>query len=244
MKPLNIIIFLTAFGLFLSCGQQQNYGGSGTTGGSTTQGTLNPNNYNSQITGGEWGGVTCLSGSNDDRGFMEYISNSTDIREGTNSVGFIHCNPSNSGGILFKMQVSLNAKFDPNGSNSNLSMQIASSSLEMLIRDDKSRLPDNVRKDLEGVQDIGALFQGLSGEVNGKQANLAFIYNGGDSGWKKLRLEGTFDAQTFSGKMFFENEKRLIPPETENDSLRYNAPGASGTLGTFRIPTQHVFVSN
>ncbi len=232
-------------GLFLSC--NQNYGGSGAgnTTGSTTQGagTLNPNNYNSQITGGEWGGVTCLSGGTDDPGFMEYISNGTDTREDSNSIGFIHCNPSNSGGILFKMKVSLNAKFDPNGSNKNLSMQIASSSLEMLIMDDRSKLPDEVRRDLEGTPNIGALFQGLNGEVNGNRADLNFIYNG-SSGWKKLRLEGTFDAQSFSGKMFFDNEKRLIPPETEKDPIRYSTPGASGTLGTFRIPTTHVFVSN
>ena len=238
MIRLITIAFLISLSL-LSCSPGQ-YGQNQGTG--TTTATGNPLGHNPNYSGdsnttstnscshGKWGGVTCSSGSNKDHNFLEYLSNGTDVNDKTDSVGYINCQPSNSGGILFQMKVGLNGPFDPNGKNTNLVMQIASSSLEMIIYDDK-----------QGQAPLGAKFDGLQGQVNGNSANLKFIYTG-QHGRKELDLEGTFDNNVFKGTIRFVNEKRLVP--TRSGPLKYTTPGASGILGNFRIPTCHVFVSS
>ncbi len=180
---------------------------------------------------GKWGGITCGSNSNKDDGFLNFLSNGTDITS-EKSIGDISCNPSNTGGILFRMKVVLNASFDPGGENDNITMQ-PSSTLEIIIHDS-----------LKEYQPISAVFEGLSGEVNGNNATLDFIYSGTEittkkgnkfhSGRKQLKLEGTFNAQTFEGTIYFENEKYWDG----------RTPGAKGTLGKFKIATCSVFTSN
>ena len=182
---------------------------------------------------GKWGGVTCGSNSNRDEGFLDFLSNGTDVSS-EKSIGDISCNPSNTGGILFRTKVTLNASFDPSGQNNNdLTMQIGSSTLEVIIHDS-----------LKEYEPISAIFNGLNGEVNGNSAKLNFDYSGTEitskkgkkfhSGRKQLRLEGTFDAQIFSGTIYFENEKYWDG----------RTPGANGTLGQFKIATCAVFTSN
>lgn len=183
--------------------------------------TFTNNNCSDQ---GKWGGVTCNSSSNQDQDFLNFVSSGTDIRPNSDTVGVgdISCTPSNKGGILFRMKVTLNAPFDRNGKNDNLVMQITSSTFEIAIYDT-----------LTGVQPIGAVFEGLNGEVNGQNANLSFIYNG-NNGRKTVKLEGTFNANLFEGTIYFENEQYW-------DGRR---PGAKGTLGKFKIATCSVFISN
>ena len=232
-----ILIFL---GL-VSCQGPTNYGNSGTQ--QPTQGAksgFGPNyTGNAQATSNsgcqhqKWGGVTCTeSNPTNPHQFLEYLSNGTDTKNNSNSIGYINCQPSNNGGILFQMQVVLNAQFDPNGNNNNLTMQIASSSLEMIIYDDKS-----------GHNPIGALFKGLSGEVNGSSARLTFDYTG-QHGRKQLTLNGQFNSEVFEGEIHFENEKRAVAPQNKRGQVTYTNDGAKGLLGKFRIPTCHVFKSN
>ena len=242
MIGLIISAFLISLSL-LSCspGQYGSKQGVGTTQAAGNPAGHNPTNYNgdpnttstNSCAHGKWGGVTCNSNyTTNDPQFLEYLSNGTDTREGSSSIGYINCKPSNSGGILFQMKVILSGPFDPNGNNTNLLMQIASSSLEMIIYDDK-----------QGATPIGAKFNGLQGQVNGNSATLKFDYTG-KHGRKELTLEGTFDSNVFTGNVHFKNEKRIVPQKKGSSAaLQYTTPGASGLLGNFRIPTCHVFVS-
>lgn len=239
---IKIILFSAALWL-AGCADTSNYGGN-----SGPQNNTGANNYDPQYhTGssgstfpnsscsaaGKWGGITCGSGSNKDEGFLNFLSNGTDITS-SKSIGTISCSPSNTGGVLFRMKVVLNAPFDPNGqNNNNLTMQIGSSTFEIIIHDS-----------LQEHQPISAIFKGLNGEVNGNKATLTFDYPGTEittkkgtkfhSGRKQLKLEGTFDASIFSGTIYFENEKYWDG----------RIPGAKGTLGQFKISTCSVFTSN
>ena len=232
-----LIVFLMTFWL-LSCAEDYssnpNQNPSTGTTNSPTGTTYTPTNHtgnpssttqnpscNSQ---GKWGGVTCKSGSNQDQNFLNFLSNGTDINPNspTKGVGTITCTPSDSGGFLFRMKVTLNAPFNPNGPNDNLAMQPASSTFEFALYDS-----------FTGHQPISAIFEGLNGEVNGQNANLNFIYNG-SNGRKTVRLEGTINAGLFSGVIFFENDQYW-------DGRK---PGASGTLGDFKIASCSIFTSN
>ena len=133
----------------------------------------------------KWGGVTCTSGGDRDQSFLDFLSNGTLIDN--NSVGNISCTPSNSGGIIFKLRVTLNAPLKI-GSDNNLIMQPASSALEIRIMD--SRVGEQV--DGKQIPLIEATFQGVSGTINGNKADLQFSYNG-NNGWKKMRMEGTLE---------------------------------------------------
>jgi hypothetical protein len=238
-----IILFSVALWL-AGCAETSNYGN---TGQSTDTGTGADNydpRYHTGSSGstfpnsscpaaGKWGGVTCGSNSDKDEGFLNFLSNGTDITS-DKSIGTISCSPSNTGGILFRMKVVLNAPFDPSGqNNNNLTMQIGSSTFEIVIHDS-----------LKEHQPISAIFEGLSGEIDGNTAKLDFIYSGTEittkkgntfhSGRKQLKLEGTFNAEIFSGTVYFENEKYWDG----------RTPGAKGTLGQFKISTCSVFTSN
>ena len=218
----------------MACEDANDYGENNQNQDTTNTNTYDPANHQGNFNTtfqntacsaqGKWGGVTCKGGSNRDPDFLNFVSNGTDIRPNLKStgVGDISCTPSNTGGILFRMKATLNAPFDPNGKNKNLVMQITSSTFEIAIYDS-----------LKGIAPIGAVFEGLSGEVNGKNANLNFIYNG-SSGRKTIRLEGTFNANLFEGIIHFENEQYW-------DGRR---PGAKGTLGNFKVSTCSVFTSN
>ena len=240
---IKIILFSVALGL-AGCAETSNYGDNSGQGNNNT-GTDNYDpEYHTGSSGstfsdsscpaaGKWGGVSCGSGSDKDEGFLNFLSNGTDITS-DKSIGTISCSPSNTGGILFRMKVVLNAPFDPSGQNNdNLTMQIGSSTFEIVIHDS-----------LTEHQPISAIFEGLSGEVNGNTATLTFDYAGKEittksgkkfhSGRKQLKLEGTFDAKIFSGTVYFENEKYWDG----------RTPGARGTLGQFKVSTCSVFTSN
>ena len=240
-RPIIFSIITIATLILLSCQGSQYGGHQGATGANQGAPGFNPNrsgdpNATSNNTGcshHKWGGVTCVTTqwAHNPPEFLEYISNGTDSKSQTSSIGRISCKPSNNGGILFQMKVVLSGAFDLNGNNNtNLVMQQGSSFLEMVIYDGK---PNN----------IGAKFKGLNGEVNGNKARLVFDYTG-DHGRKELTIEGTFDSQVFTGTVHFQNEKRIVTaPKTYTGPAEYTTPGAKGLLGNFRIPTCHVFTS-
>ncbi len=222
----------------ISC-NQGNYGQQGSGGNNPSgQGF----GFNSPIPGGstsntgstscnnKWGGVTCLSGQNRDENFLGYLSNGSS----KDGIGSINCNPSNDSGVLINMTVALNGPFDPAGNNSNLTVQIGSSQLEIAVFDswigDLRETGKGKGKNTTEITPIYAKFQALSGEVDGNRVHLHFIYRG-NNGQKDIRIEGTFDPNIFSGKISFHNEQLF------NGSM----PGASGPLGNFKIATCSVF---
>ena len=172
--------------------------------------------------GGEWGGVTCLGGGNRDQGFLGFLSIGIDISDGpTRGIVGINCAPSNAGGILIRMNVALNAAFDPNGNNSNLAMQ-PSSRLEIVAYDQSV--------DRQNLPPITATFNGLHGSVNGSQATLTFDRIHKTNGRQEVTFDGNFNAQHYEGTVTFSNEKDWR-----------GRSGASGNLGKFKIPTCPVF---
>ena len=166
------------------------------------------------------GGITCRSGNNRDPQFMAFLSDKSNEK----GIGDINCTPDDTGGVYFNMQVTLSASFDPNGNNNNLVIQPASSILKIGIYDSKAFN----NKD----QPIIIEFQGSSGEVNGDEANLTFVYNK-ENVHKTITVSGKFDSQTFYGTMSFENSFHLS-----------GGRPASGSFGSFSIPTCAVFKSN
>ena len=228
------IPFLMVFWL-LSCAD--NYGGSGPNNntGFTPPGQQPPPSGGSCK--GEWGGVTCTSSGDRDQSFLDFISNGTLIDN--NSVGNISCTPSNSGGIIFKLRVTLNAPLKI-GSDNNLTMQPASSALEMQIVD--SRVGDQVTGGQ--LEAIGFTLQGVSGTINGNRADLQFSYNG-NNGWKKVRMEGTLEGSLFKGRIHFENEKYCNFNPSNKGQCSHTTPGRSGVLGNFTSPIcSSTFTSN
>ncbi len=230
------ILCVTVFWLF-SCAEDSTYGpGQGPPNPQSTGGTTpgfdgyrgQPGDQNTIVTPppnaapcpaqGNWGGVTCNSNTDRDRNFLDFLSDKSNDK----GIGGISCQPSNHGGVLVRMKVTLNSDFDPNGNNNNLVMQINSSNLELHIHDTK------VSSDTPAIQ---VPFEGLSGEVNGNAANLSFIYNKGGVR-KTVTLKGTFDANTFSGDISFENSVHLS-----------GGRPARGLLGRFKIATCSVFTS-
>ena len=167
---------------------------------------------------GNWGGITCNSNTNRDRNFLDFLSDKSNDK----GIGGISCQPSDHGGILIRMKVTLNECFNPNGNNNNLVMQIESSNIEIHIHDTKVN---------NNIPAIKVPFEGLSGEVNGNEANLSFIYNKGGVR-KTITLKGTFDASTFSGDISFENSAHLS-----------GGRPARGLLGRFKVSTCSVFTS-
>ena len=165
---------------------------------------------------GQWGGVTCNSGTNRDRSFLDFLSDKSNNK----GVGNISCQPSNNGGVLVRMKVTLNAPFNPNGNNNNLAMQIDSSHLEIHIHDSKVN---------SGVPAFQIPFEGLSGEVNGNKATLNFIYNKNNVR-KTVTFQGTFNADIFTGEMSFENSVHVS-----------GGTPTRGSFGSFKIATCSVF---
>lgn len=241
MKKIILFLVIVWFG---GCADSSNYGdnktgqnpGSAANNYDPTHYTGSPDSTfpnSSCPAAGKWGGVSCKSNTNRDQDFLGFLSNGTNISS-TKSIGDISCTPSNTGGVLFRMKVTLNAPFNPTGQNNKgLTMQIGSSTLEIIIHDS-----------LKQYDPIGAVFNGLSGEVTGNRAVLTFDYPGAEittqkgkkfhSGRKQLKLDGTFNSEIFSGTIYFENEKYW-----DN-----RTPGARGTLGNFKISTCSVFTSN
>ena len=166
------------------------------------------------------GGITCRSGTNRDRNFLDFLSD----RSNDEGIGNINCQPSESGGVLFNMKVTLNAPFDLNGNNNNLIMQPGSSLLKIGIYDTQAF--SNTSKP------IIIEFQGSNGQVNGNKATLSFIYNKPGI-LKTINVEGTFDANNFYGTMSFKNSVHLS-----------GGTPASGSFGSFSIPTCVVFTYN
>ena len=199
------ILCVTVFWLF-SCAEKPQYG----------SGPDNSCASNKEYAGG----VSCNSKTNRDQSFLDFLSDKSD----SNGVGDINCEPDNTGGVYFNMQVTLNAPFDPRGNNNNLIMQPGSSSLKIGIYDTRAFNKTD--------QPIIIEFTGSSGDVNDDKANLSFIYNK-EGVHKKITMNGTFDANTFYGTMSFENSAHLS-----------GGRPASGPFGKFSIPTCAVFTSN
>ena len=217
-----IVILSSMMFWFLSCADGSRYGGGlSSNPGYTFNSDSGPNGSCSAA--GQWGGVSCLSGTNKDTNFLDFLSNGTDLTK-KNTIGDINCTPSNNGGILIRMKVDLNAQINTNGNNQNLVMQ-PTSTFEITVYDTFVEQKDK--------DPIGASFNGLKGTINGNKADLEFVYTG-KAGWKKIRLTGSFNAQVFNGTIYFENEQYF-------DGRR---PGAKGTLGNFKIATCTAFTSN
>jgi len=172
---------------------------------------------------GNYGGVTCSSGQSPDQEFLNFVSNGTNINPKSRDYGLgqLNCQPSNTGGILIRVKVLLNAPFNSSGSNDSLVMQPDVSTLEVVIYDN-----------LEGQKPLSFIAKGSSGEVIGNKAHLNFIYIG-ENGQKTMRLDGTFDANLFTGDIFYTNSQYWDG----------TTPGASGKLGSFKISTCAVFTS-
>ena len=228
------IILLGTVLLLFSCAPPDNSGSSstgGTTSGGVTGGLGPPPNHSSGISsnnncniqGGEWGGVTCLGGSNRDEGFLGFLSIGIDTsNSNTKGVAGIDCQPSNNGGVVFRMKVALNAPFDPNGSNSNLAMQQGSSKLEVVVSD--------ISVIKQNLSPLAATYNGLRGDVNGNQATLVFDRFHKTNGRQEVTFDGHFDAEYYTGNVTFSNEKDWR-----------GRSGASGTLGKFKIPVCPIF---
>lgn len=200
-----VTLCLTVFWLF-SCGDGPQYG-TGT-------------DHSCTSTKEYAGGITCISGTNRDQNFLDFLSDKSNDK----GIGDINCQPSESGGVLFNMKVTLNAPFDPNGNNNNLTMQPGSSILKIGIYDTKAFNNTD--------QPIIIDLTGSNGQVNGNQANLTFIYNK-DGVLKTMTVKGTFDTKTFYGNMSFENSVH-----------QSGGRPTSGSFGNFSIPTCVVFTSN
>ena len=227
------IPFLIVF-WFLSCGDTDQYGGSGpvTGDGFTPSGQPSPSSSSCK----EWGGVTCTSGGNRDSKFLDFLSNGslTDNK----SIGDISCNPSESGGIIFKLRVALNSPLQI-GSNNNAVMQPASSSLEIQIMDSHVGTQTDTGQQLQA---ISATFQGVGGTISNNKVDIQFNYSG-NNGWKKIRMEGTLEGDLFKGRIHFENEK-FCSSDSAGKCV-HTTPGRSGVLGNFTSPIcPSTFTSN
>lgn len=217
---------LTVFSMifWLTSCNKGNYGGGQQPSGNPGQTGFNPSGQNTNTTQSStnpsckaWGGVTCQGGST--QSFKDFVSKGTFLEH----IGDISCTPSNDGGMLIRMQVALNGSFNPSGNNQNLVMQIASSEFEFVLFDSLDQAP------------ISGKLEGVSGEVNGNQANLHFAHNS-ENGRADVRVQGTFDVNTFSGTIHFANEKLVV-----DDQGNHSNDGRSGILGDFRIATCAVF---
>ena len=246
MKIRILLLFLTT--LFMSCAGDRYGRADSQTPPPNAQGAggFTPTSYSTQIggtpthisnaqnscTGGKWGGVTCRSGNNRDDGFLGYLSNGTNINANSNTAGVlsISCNPSNNGGVLFQLRVILNGPFNPKGDNKTaLTMMPGLSKLELVVYDTVGTKTSTGTT----IQPIGAVFNGVSGTVTGNRANLKFSYTGAN-GTKTIDLNGTFNEAVFQGQMTFTNTQYWDG----------KTPGASGTLGDFKISTCTTFFSN
>lgn len=162
----------------------------------------------------KWGGVTCASNSNRDENFLRYLSSATNIPKYGDE---INCKPNNGAGILFKMQIILNAPINLNNSNQNLTLKNTGSYLTLFIRDNNHNHQSSP---------LQAEYKAISGEVTGRTASVTFSLNSGS----QITVDGNFDENTFSGTMSFQNSTDWK-----------GGKGASGTLGTFIIATCNVF---
>ncbi len=230
----NVVLFLTIFWI-ISCAENDKYGG-GSGNAPFNPGGSNLGSPNSSAacaaSDGKYGGITCISGSDQDQGFLGFVSSgsSTDPNDPKQGVKSISCKPSDNGGILFRATVVLNGNFNSNGPNQNLTMNPASSQIEMIIQDS---IVGEKYTTGQALQPISVVFNGVSGTVNGNQANLLFTFTG-SNGLKKVTLKGTFNSNFFTGQIGFENAQYWDG----------RTPGASGVLGNFKIHTCSVFTSS
>ena len=215
-----LFLFLLSFWLFSCAETASNSGGNSNNSGSNSNGN--------GVCSNEWGGVTCISGTSTYRGFTGFISDDTTSSPYEEGILTINCQPSNTRGVLFKANVVLNADFDVGGDNQDLVMQIHTSTLTITVFESIAEVYESGNSDPSFTYEL----EGLSGVVNGNEADLTFIRNDGTYGLKEVRLKGTFDADFFEGKITYENTKK-----------KGGGSPASGTLGTFKISTCSVFGS-
>lgn len=250
-----IFFFLTASFVFFNCNQQR-YPAPGTPGGSNSSGggggfqPANPTNPTppspnvpggvqeapgcnlSNQSGGDWGGVTCVSNSNRDQSFREFLSSGTLItggRDNLGTLGEIDCQPSNEGGILFRMYAVVNGSFNPNGRNPNLVVQATGTSVYFHI----AHKPVNPQQESVFNGPITAELRGTNGRINGERATLTFEDEAGS-----VTFDGRFDINWYEGTVQYSNRVRKC---SSSDSNCRESNAYRGTLGQFRVPTCKVF---
>lgn len=185
--------------------------------------------------GGDWGGVTCVSNSNRDQSFREFLSSGTLItggRDNLGTLGEIDCQPNNEGGILFRIHAVVGENFNPNGGNPNLQIQSTGTALYFHI----THRPVNSGQESAFGGPITAELRGVNGNINGNRATMAFEDEAGS-----VTLDGRFDINWYEGTIQYQNRIRKC---ANSDSHCRESNGYRGTLGQFRIPTCKVFFSN
>ena len=234
MKTYQFFLLLVISVFFVSsCAPPQGGGGFNNTGdGNNSFGQFD----SSQPT--DHGGVTCNSSSNQDPDFLNYLSSGTNVPAFKERGGTIPCQPNSDGGVIFKLRAVFGDTLDKSGQNNPtpLQMQATQSVLTLVVA--HSLVGSTAGHCGEGVAcpSVGAEFQGVEGIITqNNQAQLKFKYTG-NNGYKEITLRGQFDAEFFTGNMWFTNEKRKQP-----DGSTTTNGAASGRLGKFKIHTNSAF---
>ena len=186
----------------------------------------------SNQSGGDWGGITCVSNSKRDQSFRQFLSSGSLItggRDNLGTLGEIDCQPSNGGGILFKISAVVNGKFNPNGGNPQLVVQAQGTSVHFHI----AHRPVNEGQESVFDGPITAEIRGVNGSINGKRATLTFEDDKGS-----VTFDGSFDVNWYAGTVQYNNKVKKCKG---SDSSCREADGYRGTLGQFRVPTCKVF---
>ena len=223
---MKILIIVSLAFWFLSCKDTSQYGTNTirTNNAPKNPQTSTPNSSSgAQCDKSAYRGITCKSGQNRDKGFIDFLSGVIHTDE-PEALGDLSCQPGNSNGILFQLKVALDGTFDPKGTPKTLIMQKDSSELTMLIYDSIAKTGSEEPMEL--------VFKGLNGTVARNTAKLNFEYSGKYRETININLNGTFNEKVFKGTITFKNSKYVATNK---------APGANGTLGDFSINTCAVF---
>ncbi len=230
MKGLGLIILVMSI-MLTACGKKEkkepislrgarggvsDTGSMPTAGGGSTGGTYQP------ASGKTWGEITRGSFTqNQFNDFVRYFTSATlDLYADPSEIGYVSGDSNQSTGIRFWGQVATQTAFNPTAS---VSTQItsASSELRIVIWDSYAG-----QKDASGqtIPEYPVHIKGnASGSINGNQATITF----NQPGFGSIKLQGTFDQNTFQGWASFDNE-------TYWDGQK---PGAANYLGQFRVST-------
>ena len=247
-----IFFFITAGALVFSCKQIVSTPSTPSDSSANPDSGLNPQGavpapttppagYNQSVVcdrsnqeGGDWGGITCTGSSNRDQNFREFLSSGSLIigaQDNLGTLGEIDCQPSNSGGILFRMTALVNGEFNPTGGNPNLRVQATGTILNFHI----AHKPVNPGQESAFTGPITFELQGVNGSVNGSRATITFEDDKGS-----VTFDGSFDMSWYEGTVQYNNKVKKCH---HSDSHCREHDAYRGTLGQFRIPTCKVFFS-